>query len=244
MQRKEFLQYGLVLFGFQMLKSKTAYSQDNYLQQIEEELLGICKPYLSQTKDFALRPEAATAFENMKTAAKLEGIDLAIASGYRGYEQQKKIWNKKFTNFIEKEKLSQIDALNKCIEFSAIPGTSRHHWGTEIDIIDLAVEPCKDPLIQTEFLSGGRFEKLYNWLKINANNYGFYEIYTDVATRTGFKFEPWHYSYKPLSANYLEIYLSIPLKKYLTKGDILGSQFFTDEFIFNYVNKYALGISY
>ena len=74
-------------------------------------------------------------FNQMKNAAKKEGINMKIVSGYRSFNRQKLIWNRKFLNN-QKQGLNPLENINKIILYSTIPGTSRHHWGTDIDIID------------------------------------------------------------------------------------------------------------
>ena len=74
-------------------------------------------------------------FNQMKNAAKKEGINMKIVSGYRSFNRQKIIWNRKFLNN-QKQGLNPLENINKIIQYSTIPGTSRHHWGTDIDIID------------------------------------------------------------------------------------------------------------
>lgn len=76
------------------------------------------------------------------------------------------------------------------MEYSTIPGTSRHHWGTDIDIID-ANQPYKgDPLESDKFHGDGPFCALKEWMDLHANTFGFYLVYTDNDKRTGFYYEP------------------------------------------------------
>ena len=49
------------------------------------------------------------------------------------------------------------------LRYSAVPGTSRHHWGTEIDITDRNVIE-KHLLNSNKFHNGGPFEPLHNWM--------------------------------------------------------------------------------
>ncbi len=76
------------------------------------------------------------AFKKMEAAAKRDGIYLKIVSAYRGFERQKLIWNNKYEKFTNYFSLEPEKAISEIIRFSTIPGTSRHHWGTDIDIID------------------------------------------------------------------------------------------------------------
>ena len=46
--------------------------------------------------------------------------------------------------------------------WSALPGASRHHWGTDLDVFDRAVQPPGEPLelLARHYEPGGRFERL------------------------------------------------------------------------------------
>ena len=72
----------------------------------------------------------------MKREAFNDGIRIKIVSGHRDFERQTLIWNSKFLKFTKEYKLKPEEAINEIVRFSTVPGTSRHHWGTEIDIID------------------------------------------------------------------------------------------------------------
>jgi len=100
-----------------------------------EELIGKGNPKLFG-EGFLLRKEAFDAYTKMCEAALKEGIKIKAVSSYRNYDHQNRIWTRKYKRFT-KEGLSPIQAIRKIVEYSTIPGTSRHHWGTDIDIIDM-----------------------------------------------------------------------------------------------------------
>lgn len=183
------------------------------------------------------------AFNKMQIAAKKDGIDLKIASAHRGYDRQKLIWNTKFKKFTTEFNLKPNQAVYEIIRFSTIPGTSRHHWGTEIDIIDNNYPDEEDVLIAKKFQKGGVFFKLKNWLNINSEKFGFYITYNNDPNRKGFEHEPWHYSYAPVSKKMLSLFLKSDLKKVIKKEEIKGSEYFTDDFIEKYKKEYILDIN-
>ena len=152
-----------------------------------------------------LRQEAYESFLEMKKAAYADGFDIKIVSSYRDFYQQERIWERKYINYTE-EGMSPLEAIDKIIEYSTIPGTSRHHWGTDIDIIDGYPEASGDVLLTEKFEAGGPYEGLKLWLDENSTKYGFYLVYTDNPRRRGFKYEPWHYSYAPISIPMLTEY--------------------------------------
>ena len=179
----------------------------------------------------------------MRKAALKDGIKIKIVSGFRDFDRQKMIWNSKFKKFTSEYNLSAIDAINEIIRFSTIPGTSRHHWGTEIDVIDEDFKNEKNPLISDKYESGGIFHKLKKWMDMNANEYGFHLTYDNEPNRKGFEYEPWHYSYLPVSKKYLSKFLEIDIVEVISKVDIEGKELFSDDFIANYINNNILEIN-
>ncbi len=206
-----------------------------------DELIGKGNPKLFGD-GYKLRKDAHQAFIKMKTEALKENIKIQVVSSYRDFNHQNRIWTRKYNRFI-KQGLAPKNAINKIIEYSTIPGTSRHHWGTDLDIIDGNVKQPKNVLNEEHFHGNGPFCKLKEWMDIHANNYGFYLVYTNNANRKGFKYEPWHYSYKPLSKQYLIDYQKLNLIEILKQEKLIGSEHFTENFIKNYINQNILDIN-
>ncbi|MBF4985902.1 M15 family metallopeptidase, partial [Nonlabens mediterrranea] len=157
--------------------------------------------------DNALASDAQIAFNKMRVAALKDGIDLKIVSGYRSFNRQRQIWNRKYKKYAS-QGLAPDAIFDKIVEYSTVPGTSRHHWGTDMDIIDQSANYSGDVLVPNKFHGEGPFCKMKDWMEKNASNYGFELVYTLNENRTGFKYEPWHYSYAPLSRKLLQEYLS------------------------------------
>lgn len=183
------------------------------------------------------------AMEKMRKAALLDGIKIKVVSGFRDFERQKQIWNRKFKKFTTENNLSDLDAIKEIIRFSTIPGTSRHHWGTEIDIIDEDFKNEKNLLISNKYEEGGIFEKLKKWMDNNSQKFGFYLTYDNNINRKGFEYEPWHYSYLPESKKYLESFLKIDIVEIISKVDIKGKELFNEKFISDYINNNILEIN-
>ncbi len=212
----------------------TAISKDGKTSRFpfEFELLRptVSKPNLIGTKEEdpttidgqRLRVESAEQFKKMKAAAKKENIDLTIVSGYRTFDDQVGIWNGKFDDNIRFPG-TEDQKVKKIVEFSAVPGMSRHHWGTEIDINSL--EP-------DDFAENGKEAKTYAWLKENAIKFGFCQPY-DGTSKIVEK-EPWHWSYKPLSKYFTEEYkkeiTEDNLKPELTKKNVKGRDIILSNF--------------
>lgn len=206
-----------------------------------EELIGKGNPEL-YGEGYKIRKEAHLAFLKMKAEAKKEGINLTVVSSYRSYSHQKRIWERKFKRF-RSDGLSIENSIKKIIEYSTIPGTSRHHWGTDIDIYD-ANKKYSGGILQPENYHGnGPFCRLKEWMDKHAKNYGFYLVYTDNANRKGFKYEPWHYTYKALSYNYLKMYKKLDIAQILKKDQLSGSKNFSQDFIKHYTEENILDIN-
>lgn len=206
-----------------------------------EELIGKGQPKLFGN-GYNLREKAHLAFKKMQTAALKDGISIGAVSSYRGFAHQKRIWERKFKSNKAKG-LSDQDNIKKIIEYSTIPGTSRHHWGTDIDIYQTNVKQPRSVLLPSNFHNNGPYCKLKEWMDVNAATYGFYLVYTDNANRKGFKYEPWHFSYKALSFDYLKAYQKLNITEILKKEALSGSDSFTETFINQYLNQNILDIN-
>ena len=205
-------------------------------------LIGIDTYHLVIHDEFhKLTKNTSLAFLDMQKAAKNDGIDLQIVSSFRTFDKQKNLWNKKFKRFSD-EGNNTRESLNMILRYSAVPGTSRHHWGTEIDITDRNVIE-KHLLNSNKFHNGGPFEPLHNWMMKNAHKYGFYLVYTDDKDRNGFLYEPWHYSYKPDAIEIIKSYDIRTGFAYFKTTNVSGSEIIDINFWNNYMQKYFFGIN-
>lgn len=157
--------------------------------------------------DEYIRADVYESFKNMRTAALKEGITLTIVSGARNFERQKGIWEAKWNGerLVEGKNLSRdVKDFNErarlILLYSSMPSTSRHHWGTDIDI---------NSLDDSYFLSG-KGKKEYAWLTAHAAEYGFCQVYSPKGTERpyGYEEEKWHWSYMPVSSVLLKNYNS------------------------------------
>jgi len=151
-----------------------------------------------------LQKETYESFKKMHEAAKANHIILIIKSATRNFEYQKRIWERKWNGEtkVEGEDLSKtiadpVKRAKKILEFSSMPGSSRHHWGTDIDLNSF----------DNEWFETGEGLKIFQWLEKNANEYGFCRPYTvkDEERLTGYNEEKWHWSYMPLSRPYSQL---------------------------------------
>tara|TARA_Y100000768_G_C23954629_1_gene672096 strand:- start:819 stop:1478 length:660 start_codon:yes stop_codon:yes gene_type:complete len=190
-----------------------------------------------------LEKETYAAFIKMKDAAEKDGIKIKLVSGFRDFYRQLTIWNNKYKKFTKEFSLDGPLAIKEIIRFSTIPGTSRHHWGTEIDVIDENFENEKNLLISKKYEEGGIFNSLKKWMDKNSEKFGFYIVYDDDINRPGFEYEPWHYTYKPVSDLYQKEFLKLDLKSIISKTKLAGREFINEEFVKKYINENIMGIS-
>ncbi|MFA6076755.1 MAG: M15 family metallopeptidase [Candidatus Paceibacterota bacterium] len=184
-----------------------------------------------------LRKEVLDAFLKMQSTASVDKIDLKIASATRNFDYQKNLWNNKWTGIkiVDGKDLSKsipdgLERFKKILEYSSAPGTSRHHWGTDIDINGAI----------PSYFEKDKGKEEYEWLVKNAYQFGFCQTYNlkGSARPTGYNEEKWHWSYMPLSSNFLQEY-----KNLIRNEDIKG--FFGDEYVssFNLIGDYVLSIN-
>jgi len=169
-------------------------------------------------------------YKKMVTAASQDGIDIAIVSGFRDFDRQLSIWNRKVSgqlpvydkeqNKVDLSTLTEKQALYAILLYSALPGTSRHHWGTDIDVYSpSALKTGQTLQLQAwEYEPEGPFSDLHNWLLSHAKTFGFYHPYD--LYRGGVSAEPWHLSYHPIAQQYQAQFDATTLRKMLSNYPI------------------------
>lgn len=155
------------------------------------------------------------ALQQLQADAKKEGFDLAVVSGHRSFERQMSIWNAKASGKravyddnncpIDLSVCSAWEQVQAILRWSALPGGSRHHWGTDIDVYDKAAVPIdyNVQLLPEEVDDTGVFGPLHQWLdeKIaDGTAYGFFRPYS--CDTGGIATERWHLSYAPLALEF------------------------------------------
>jgi LAS superfamily LD-carboxypeptidase LdcB len=200
----------------------------------ELELTGQARSHVVELTDprCMLHYEAVASFLAMRDAARSDGIDLMPRSSFRDFQAQVGIWNRKWSGeraiydregtLLDRKQLSDSAAVDAILCWSAIPGGSRHHWGSDIDVIDAAAVPpgYTVELLPSEYAADGIFARLSQWLDTNMRRFGFYQPYrTD---RGGVSPEPWHLSYAPISQPALESLSLSTLRRVLEASNIEG----------------------
>ncbi|MGB0374057.1 MAG: M15 family metallopeptidase [Flavobacteriaceae bacterium] len=190
----------------------------------------------------SMQEEVYEAYERMRQAAAKEGIEIKVVSAHRSYHRQREIWNAKYKT-LTLQGLPAKDAIQEIITYSTLPGTSRHHWGTDIDIIDNANPQSGDVLLAEKFYGDGPSSALRSWMNRNAADYGFLEVYTDHPNRKGFAHEPWHYTYHSLSKAYLEVLTNQVISEIAKDEQLLGRKFLDADFFKSYTTEHLLDIN-
>jgi LAS superfamily LD-carboxypeptidase LdcB len=200
------------------------------------ELTGRARTHIIELQEprCALHYEVIAAFLAMRDAARAEGIDLSIVSSFRDFDAQLSIWNRKWSGekplydrngqLLERARLADSEAVDAILCWSAVPGGSRHHWGSDIDVFDAAALPegYRLQLVPSEYASDGVFSRLAAWLALNMSRFGFFRPYrTD---RGSVSPEPWHLSYAPVSVPALESLSLSMLRQVLESSSIAGKQ--------------------
>lgn len=201
---------------------------------------------------FAAEKQTGHAFLEMKRKAEIEGFQLFPISAFRDFNSQLNIWNQKYRgerplydkqgNQRDHKTLSTEEKVFAILDWSALPGGSRHHWGTEIDLIDEASIPegYQIKLLPSEFGKGGIFERLNTWLSDNMQSFGFFRPYHK--NLGGVNPEPWHLSYKVISKEALQCLTLTMIQETIEQSDILGKKTILEQLPQIY-DQYILNIS-
>jgi LAS superfamily LD-carboxypeptidase LdcB len=202
-----------------------------------EELTGRTRGHLRELDGPAsgrvtLHKEVAGPFVAMRAAAAVDGIDLVAFSTFRDFDRQLAIWNAKFRGErpmqdragrpLAVQALSPAERVAAILWWSALPGASRHHWGTDFDVMDAAALPdgYRLQVVPAEYRSGGPFERLTTWLDAHMHAFGFYRPY--ATDRGGVSPEPWHLSHAAVAASAAASLHPADLRAVLSAADIEG----------------------
>ncbi len=174
--------------------------------------LGLRTDEMVEFNGIYLHPRALPSLQSLVQQAEFAGFQIQLVSGFRSFDRQMSIWNRKATgelpvldehgNPLERHLFDEEKWMWNILNWSALPGTSRHHWGSDIDLVgqpigELTVEP---ELVPTEYQVGGPFYDFDCWFNdpmIQKNRWGFAKPFLEG--RGGVRPEPWHFSWIELS---------------------------------------------
>ncbi len=204
------------------------FTTSNLFGQSESHLIDV-----PQFPGCRLTTNTATAFLKMVEAAKKDGIDIKPVSSFRPFDRQLTIWNEKYMGdrkvldnhekIVDISRLTGVEASYAILFWSALPGMSRHHWGTDIDVVasNLIPDGYELQLIPSEYNEKGIFAPLTTWLNNNMEKFGFFRPFTDEAhVRVGT--ELWHISYRPDAAEFEKLVTKDSITEIIKNSHIAG----------------------
>lgn len=122
--------------------------------------------------------------------AEKNGFRFTLVSGYRSIAYQKNL----FDQSVQRQRdagYSLEQAQNMTLSYSQMPGSSEHHTGLAVDIIDTAFLNDRQDLYDDvdQLIS-------QQWLINHAVDYGFILRYPKTKVNwTGINYEPWHFRF-------------------------------------------------
>jgi len=213
-----------------------------------EQVTGRTREHLVELSDprCSLHRDVAGSYLAMRAAAAADGIDLAAFSSFRDFDRQLAIWNGKFRGerpmqdragkTLEPLALTPADRVTAILWWSALPGASRHHWGTDFDVMDPGMLPAgyRLQVIPSEYGPGGPFERLTSWLDEHMHGFGFFRPYS--TDRGGVRPEPWHLSHAPVAARAQEALSLDGLREVLSGAEIEGKEYVLEALTENFAS--------
>jgi LAS superfamily LD-carboxypeptidase LdcB len=203
-----------------------------------DTLLGRSEAHLCTTADAdelgaRVHRDVVQPFRSLRAAAREQGFDLAVDSGFRSFERQLSIWNRKavgelavldsHSRPLDVKALAPRELVRAILRWSALPGASRHHWGTDLDVYDAAARPrgYDVQLVPAEVDPGGMFAPLHAWLDeriANGTAFGFFRPYDE--DRGGVAPERWHLSHAPTASTFARTLTPALLRETVARADM------------------------
>ncbi len=168
--------------------------------------------YLTQT--IKVHPQVLEPLCALVVKAQMAGFDMQVASAFRSFDRQLLIWNNKATGLrpvlnetgqaLDINALTDDEKVFAILRWSALPGASRHHWGTDLDVYDSSriADDYQLQLTVGETQGDGPCAEFHLWLtqELEQNPQDFYRPYVEGVG--SISPEPWHLSYSPLARQF------------------------------------------
>ena len=146
-----------------------------YVLANAEHSIGEYTPELGEIEGQKLDQRILEPMQQFVADARAEGLSVFLSSGYRGFEEQQYLFNRKVEQYGEEKAATIVSR----------PGTSEHQTGLACDITDEYYELKDESLENTA---------LYQWMSKHCQEYGFIVRYPkDKEEITGIIYEPWHF---------------------------------------------------
>lgn len=199
-----------------------------------EELTGRSNTHVSDLEHppCTLHPSVIPALHSLRAAAAADGLDLLPVSSFRDFERQLGIWNGKWRgqrpvldaegSALDVGAMCATERMRAILHWSALPGASRHHWGTDLDLVDgnVVASGYRPQLSREEYLPDGVFGRLGEWLDLHCGRFGFFRPYD--TWRGGVQPEPWHVSFGAVAVPALAALTVEVLREALAAAPIEG----------------------
>jgi LAS superfamily LD-carboxypeptidase LdcB len=197
-----------------------------------ERLTGSTETHLVTWSGLLVHDAVVGPLTNLCQQAAQRGFDLRLCSSFRSFDRQLKIWNDKMSGLrpvyddsgarLDLTQLTEWQQVQAVMRWSALPGASRHHWGTDFDIYDAAAVDAsyQIQLVPEEVEGSGVFAPFHDWLDSSVlAATDFYRPYAkDLG---GIAPERGHISYRPVAENYAAQLTVAVLAERLEGADIL-----------------------
>lgn len=191
--------------------------------------------------EYRVRESVLGPLKELSQKAREAGFEIRVESAYRSFERQLSIWNRKATgqlklldaNGVPFRELPQDEEvlMRAILLWSALPGGSRHHFGTELDVVDGKSVPEGYDVELTEEECDGMFLPFHQWLSKqieSKNSSGFERVF--VPGRGKIQPERWHISHRPSARDLEKSFDPQALRKVYEKTDIALKSAILDNF--------------
>ncbi len=197
----------------------------------QEQLVGLRKPDNMITDPVTGKravKEVIEAFWKLREKAGRDGWELVLVSGYRSFEGQRLLWNRLYNKATDHTNGDSQKTVKEVMRYTSVPGFSRHHWGTELDISE---KTLRGQLLTPDEEISSKVMDFYHWMEVNAPKFGFCKVYRGKSGIIAD--EPWHWSYWRLAVIYQRQMDNLPtLSRVLRTKGVEGG-----EFIQNHLNE-------
>ena len=200
---------------------------------VTEDLLpyGLGTPNLVEAApSYLVDAEILPFLNKLKNEAAKEGFELRLESAYRPFERQLSIWNRKARGELPllsaegapmERPQDEEELMYAILTWSALPGASRHHLGTDLDVVDGKACPEGYEVQLTPEECSGMFAKFHKFLDERfaaGNAFGFDRVF--IPGRGKIKPEGWHIAHLPTSRKRLEHFSLDTLRKIYEGSDM------------------------
>lgn len=193
-------------------------------------LRGVDCPDFVKVDDYIVDKLILESYDKLKESLSKFGFALRIESAYRPFERQLSIWNRKASGELKllsaeglpmERPTDEEELMYAILTWSALPGASRHHLGTDLDVVDGNACPAGYEVELTPAECDGMFrpfhEKLTELMGAG-ESFGFQRVF--VPGRGRIQPEMWHIAHLPTSRMYLENFSLKGLRALYEKTDI------------------------